>query len=372
VSSWGNLDSVAQELIASRNHNVVPDEANWFSGSDDDPEFVTFMNTSDERAVSLDVAFRPRTHAVRLIPAKDFDYDVDSDAPPREIATHTVVVDYMETDDLGEPSWRPAWATQPVEAVPGWSGGGPLTVGDSSGGTPPVPPTVDHRARHSTVKNQGDERGTCVSHATCGLLESIGQRPSDLSEQMMHFQFMEELGIPHTENVGIKTTDAPMILTKPERYTCAEQAWPYVPTMAPIKAAVSAGSYSPPVGALAEYGVDSHNVIGDGGLSGASIKNTRYLETLLDAGFDIVVGAWASWQPSPVPGVIEPVLVNGQPASSGGHAMVVVGYNQPAQYFILKNSWSADWEHAGYGYFSYDFVRACFKYGFIVTDPVPA
>jgi hypothetical protein len=51
--------------------------------------------------------------------------------------------------------------------------------------------------------------------------------------------------------------------------------------------------------------------------------------------------------------------------------MLVVGYDQPNQYFIVKNSWDTTWGHDGYAFFHYDLIRSCFKYGFVVHGVVP-
>jgi len=40
----------------------------------------------------------------------------------------------------------------------------------------------------------------------------------------------------------------------------------------------------------------------------------------------------------------------------GGHAIVLVGYNDDTGYFMLRNSWGEGWGEKGYGYLPYEYV----------------
>ena len=40
----------------------------------------------------------------------------------------------------------------------------------------------------------------------------------------------------------------------------------------------------------------------------------------------------------------------------GGHAMVVVGYDEPQRRFLVRNSWGTSWGRQGYGTMSYDYL----------------
>jgi len=42
--------------------------------------------------------------------------------------------------------------------------------------------------------------------------------------------------------------------------------------------------------------------------------------------------------------------------SMGSHAIIIVGYNDDNQQFIVRNSWGADWGDQGYCYFPYAYV----------------
>jgi C1A family cysteine protease len=42
----------------------------------------------------------------------------------------------------------------------------------------------------------------------------------------------------------------------------------------------------------------------------------------------------------------------------GGHAMLIVGYSDASEQFIVRNSWGSDWGDRGYGYLPYEYVLA--------------
>lgn len=236
-----------------------------------------------------------------------------------------------------------------------------------------LPSVIDHRVNQSPVKDQGG-RGTCVSHASMGLLEAYAHIEDDLSEQYTHYKFNEFLGSPQNQDSGLKTTDAAPFLARNDGRICLERDWPYIPNQDTINGMVANGTYAPPQAAVnnQRFGVGNYKIIEDNGLAGESIKNTRYLEALLFQGYNIVFGCFASWDDKDNNGILEPLLdSNGKPVGKAGHAMLIVGYNRTDQYFIVKNSWAATWGHNGYGYFSYNFFRACAKYGFVVDSVVP-
>ncbi|MBM3212105.1 C1 family peptidase, partial [Candidatus Poribacteria bacterium] len=238
-----------------------------------------------------------------------------------------------------------------------------------------LPALVDHRPRQSSIKDQG-RRGTCVAHSALGLLEAHEHIPDDLSEQHAHYKFIEFMQGRHDTNVGIKTIDSARYLAREDGRICEEKDWPYIPFQETINQMVCNGSYCPPSfveqKAIYGYEANAYKIITDNGLNGESIKNTRYLETLLSQGYDIVIGTWVSWDDRNNDGILEPVLDNNnRPIGMGGHAMLVVGYNRPEQYFIVKNSWGRGWGHDGYGYLHYNLVRSCFKYGYVVDGVLP-
>jgi hypothetical protein len=360
TDTWGRLDDDSREAIRARVDQIGDDEvASRIPRTDGEVRFRLFggLETAEADMALLGEEFAigpPPPREVVLIAPEDFDYDVEVTDQDTEMAA--------SIDENLEPL-REYYATDP----------GVQDIDMAAAPDPTLPPVVDHRPSQSPVKSQGD-RGTCVSHASLALLEAAAHIPDDLSEQYTHYRFCEVAGKPQGQEVGFRTTDAAGWLTRPENRACLEQDWPYMPDPGQVTAAIAAGSYGPPPAALADlrYGYRDCKLIADQGVEGESIKNTRFLESMLALGYDIVIGAWASWRDEENRDVIHPILdTQGRPVGQGGHAMLMVGYDRPNQYFIVKNSWAPGWGHAGYGYFHYDFARSCLKYGFTVSAVEP-
>ena len=194
------------------------------------------------------------------------------------------------------------------------------TAAESEAEAAGLPAVVDRRADQSPVKNQGG-RGTCVSHASVGLIEAYLHIPDDLSEQYTHYKFNEFLNRPHNLNQGLKTTKAAPFLARADGRICLEADWPYIPVQSTINQMVDEGTYSPPPAAQNNqtYGISNYKIITDQGLNGESIKNTRYLEALLHQGYNVVIGTWVSWDDKDNDGILDPVLdPNGNPIGRGG------------------------------------------------------
>lgn len=328
---------------------------------------------ADFDAVDLEAAADARNEQevveITLISLDDFDYEPVLTEEDHEAAApiDATLSDLEGFFEVGASSAGPASGPDIDEDAAAPDGDGPAADGAA------LPAVIDHRPNQSPVKDQGT-RGTCVSHASMGLLEAWEHVADDLSEQYTHYKFNEFLGRPHNTDNGLRTTDAAPFLARGDGRVCLESEWPYISNQATINAQIAANTYGPPPPAVQNqsFGYGAYKIITDKGLTGESIKNTRYLEALLYKGYDIVIGTYVSWDDTDNDGILEPVLdSNGAPVRRGGHAMVMVGYDRTNQYFIVKNSWGAGWGHDGYGYLHYSLIRSCFKYGFVVDEVVP-
>ncbi len=340
-----NLAELLDEDLDLSSESIVKLEANEIEDED------LLKRIDEKRDENKDY----ETFEVTLIHPDDFDFDPELDAEDQKSE---------KSINKDTAKFKSYYAEDTLEASPDLN----IVESESMG----LPSTIDHRSDQSPVKNQCT-RGTCVAHASCGVLEAFDHIPDDLSEQYLHYKFNEFIGRPHNQDQGLKTTDAAKYLARSDGKISLESEWPYLCNQSQVNSLVSAGTYGPPSDATGNqtYGIKYYKIIQDNGLTGESIKNTRYLESLLYQGYNIVIGTWVAWQDTDNDGILEPRFSNGNPIYQGGHAMLVVGYNKNQNYFIVKNSWGAGWGHSGYAYLSYDYIRTYFKYGFVVKQPVP-
>jgi peptidoglycan hydrolase-like protein with peptidoglycan-binding domain len=241
---------------------------------------------------------------------------------------------------------------------------------------PILPPSsVDHRSNQTSIKDQQD-RGTCVAFASmAGLEVKYGGGALDLSEQDAYHRYMREKSETCCYNWGLKTTDSADHLKA--HAVCRDTYWPYTnyaglgcPITNPNAHRPSAASTN------AKYQIKSfHKIWRNDSLTtdtGTWINNPKYLESLLHAGHDIVYGTHVAGWSWPVSGVVDVQLSGGEPLpSEGGHAMLMVGYDRPGDYFIVKNSWGSGCGQSGYVYLSYDYVRTYAKYGYVINEVEP-
>jgi len=248
----------------------------------------------------------------------------------------------------------------------------------------PLPiPAVDHSAAQTPVRSQGD-RPTCVAHAALAAMEAyVGDPNLNLSEEYANHRFMRFLGAqcckqPDPMNPGEviepNTVTAAGYLKQIEIPTEANDPWKYHSNwpMCDIRTDCDAPQHddlpvSPPLYTLAKFDAISKF----SGLRGPSIQNSAYLETILASGYDVVIAMGLAW-PAGAEGAVIPVYMSqGMPRKpSGGHAMLLVGYDRTGKYFIAKNSMGPTWGYnrSGYARLSYGYIATYARYGFIVRS----
>jgi hypothetical protein len=235
---------------------------------------------------------------------------------------------------------------------------------------------VDHRPDQTSVKNQAG-RGTCVCFASlAGLEVAYGGGSLDLSENYANYLYMHAQG-RGCKDAGLKTTDSADYLSA--NGVCRESVCPYQTS---FPAWCNNGANPAPAKRTAGAGADPYKITSfqkiwrNDSLStdtGLWINNPSYLESILNSGKDIVFGTHIAGWTSPYTGVIDVKLgPGGDPLPSvGGHAMLIVGYNRPGGYFIVKNSWGTSRGQNGYVYLSYDYIRTYAKYGYVINGVQP-
>lgn len=239
-----------------------------------------------------------------------------------------------------------------------------------------IPPQfVDRRPQQTPVKSQLP-RPTCYAFASIAGLEAAYANTSlDLSENMTNYWFMRKEG-KGCKDGWCSTYEWGTIL---KEHPVAEES--YCPYERGPSFSSDCTNGADPLPAKcttarshATYGIGSFTSLWrDASVSdtGAYVNNPDYLKAVLASGKEIVVGMdVAGWTDSTMAGVIDVQLgPDGNPLPSvGGHVVLVVGFNNPNQYFIVKNSWGTSSGHAGYVYLTYDYMRTYAGAGYIINS----
>lgn len=203
--------------------------------------------------------------------------------------------------------------------------------------------SVDLRAGCSPVVDQGTI-GDCTSASSVnGLKEFQLIREKSLVPLSRLYHYYQERVLENDvdEDGGAELRDAMKVLQ--QTGTCKYATWPD-----------TKGYKTPPdttandeVAAfkIAEY----HRVIGLAGLKSA-----------LTEGFPVILGikVYQSFEGSVASstGVIPMPDENKEPCY-GGHAVLVVGYDDAKNHMIVRNSWGTAWGDKGYFYLPYDYMK---------------
>jgi len=179
------------------------------------------------------------------------------------------------------------------------------------------------------VYDQGN-LGSCTANALCCLM----QCQDDIQSSRL-FLYYNERALEGTIATDSGATLADGIRSLKTQGVCSEQAWPYVPSQFAERPAPPCYANALKHEALSVYSVP---------LVLSSLK------AALTAGHPIAIGirVYASFQSATVAktGVV-PLPRKGE-ALLGGHAVVVVGFSDATQAFLVRNSWGAAWGIKGY------------------------
>jgi C1A family cysteine protease len=206
-----------------------------------------------------------------------------------------------------------------------------------------LPSKIDLRPHCPPVYDQG-QLGSCTGNAWAGLVEFLLKKQglSDFTPSRLFIYYNERVLEDDTaQDAGASISDGANVVSKEG---CPhENLWPYN---------IDAFAEKPP-----------QNVYHDG-LSHLAFgvqqvqQNLAAMKEVLASGLPIVVGftVYESFESDqvtktgivPMPGHHEQVL--------GGHAVVVVGYDDSQSRFIVRNSWGTQWGQEGYFLMPYAYL----------------
>jgi C1A family cysteine protease len=200
-----------------------------------------------------------------------------------------------------------------------------------------LPPAVDLRPQcPPEVYDQG-QLGSCTANAIAGAIEfdRIKQKLADIFTPSRLFIYYNERVIENTVNSDSGAQIRDGIKTVASQGACHETLWPYDITKfknKPTKPAVS--------DAAKHVAVTYQSVTQD----------LDQMRGCIAAGYPFVFG-FTCYQSFESPAVATSGVLN-MPATGesvvGGHAVLAVGYDDPSQRFIVRNSWGAAWGKKGY------------------------
>jgi C1A family cysteine protease len=205
-----------------------------------------------------------------------------------------------------------------------------------------LPASVDLRPKMPPVFDQG-ELGSCTGNAIAGALSYLEYRDNDATFDISRlFIYYQERVIEDTVawDEGAEIRDG--IKACANVGYCAETLWPYDPTQFAVK---------PPDTAYAD--ATAHKI----SEYMRAVELIDY-QTALAAGLPVAFGftVYDSFQSDEVAqtGVV-PMPAKSE-SSLGGHAVLMVGYDDASQRVIVRNSWGSAWGQGGYFTLPYAYV----------------
>jgi len=192
----------------------------------------------------------------------------------------------------------------------------------------PIPPITDLRSKLIDIEDQATTNA-CTSHAGTSALEMVAGDGVELSRLFLYYN-VRMLADLHKQDGGAYTRDICKAL---EKWGCPpESLWPFIPVA--VNVPPSQTAYD----------------------AGARLRIERYercadIRAAVAEGYPVIIGAIIR---SGLQSLIGPMhthlaQLKTYPSTQiiGGHAMVVVGYDDHDASYIVANSWGTQWGDNG-------------------------
>lgn len=207
----------------------------------------------------------------------------------------------------------------------------------------PLPPSVDLRPKMPAPYDQS-ELGSCTANATGGLAHYLfikEGKPAYVPSRLFIYYNERVLEDSVNEDSGASLRDGMKVLNK--QGAPHETIWPYC---------IKKFKTRPPKAAYAD-GLN-HLLV-----KYESVDNTKVdlMKAALAAGYPIAGGfsVYESFESDAVAKTGIVPMPGKDDSALGGHAILVVGYDDAKKWYIVRNSWGSGWGDKGYFYMPYDF-----------------
>ena len=206
-----------------------------------------------------------------------------------------------------------------------------------------LPEKVDLRPLCPPIYDQG-QLGSCTANAVGAAFQfdQIRQKLADTVPSRLFIYYNERM-LEGTTNYdsGAEMRDAIKAVVK--WGTCPEKDWDYIESMFAIK---------PPSRCY-------ETALKNQGLTYSAVaQNLCTMQSVIASGFPFIVGfsVMESFESQEVADTGEVPMPSPGEAVLGGHAVVVVGYDNAERRFIMRNSWGTGWGNKGWFTFPYEFL----------------
>lgn len=205
---------------------------------------------------------------------------------------------------------------------------------------------VDLRRYCSEVEDQG-EIGGCVGNAVVGALELIENRDGHPYVELSRMFIYYNSRLMHNDQNNDSGTYIRIAMgTLSSLGTCAETKWPYDPSKYNVRP--TWGSYRE---AYAHKINSYYRIFAEGS------QRTEQIKQALRSEHPVVFGMTIDESYFYV-GRNGVVKMPDKRDFIGGHAQLIVGFNDARRVFIVRNSWGTSWGDNGYAYVPYDYLDA--------------
>ncbi len=200
-----------------------------------------------------------------------------------------------------------------------------------------LPPSVDLRPAMPPVYNQGD-LGSCTANALSACVEHL----REISMPSRLFIYYNERTIDGDVDQDSGSTIKTGIQALRQFGVCPENVWPYDPANFAEKPNQTAYTDATP------------DIIG----SYMKLQTLDDIKRCLASGFPVAFGFmvfnYFESQDMLQTGILQ--LPTPGEVPIGGHAVVIVGYDDTKQSVLVRNSWGSDWGIGGYFWMPYQYV----------------
>jgi C1A family cysteine protease len=207
-----------------------------------------------------------------------------------------------------------------------------------------LPPSADLRSACPPVYNQGD-LGSCTANAIAGavefdLIKEAKKRVFIPSRLFLYYNERAKEGTVSTDS-GAQIRDG--IKSVAHQGDCPESLWPYV---------VKKFSVKPPQVCYADakmYRAVKYQRVD---------RDLDQFRACLASGYPFVFGftVYTSFEGAEVARTGHLKLPQPSEKVMGAHAVLAVGYQDSSKWFLVRNSWGADWGLKGYFTIPYDYL----------------